>query len=62
MEKPDKHPLMGAHAELDQAVRAAYGASQKADSLSFLAALNEECAGRESSGKPIVGPGLPGSA
>ncbi len=58
-EQPGKHPLLSAHAELDAAVRAAYGAGQDEDILAFLLRLNSECAAAESKGTPITGPGLP---
>jgi SAM-dependent methyltransferase len=58
-EGPGKHPLKDAHAELDAAVRAAYGTGPRKDPLLFLLELNEACAAREVAGKPIVGPGLP---
>lgn len=58
-EQPGKHPLLDAHAALDAAVTAAYGAPAKGDALTFLLGLNAECAAREKEGKPVVGPGRP---
>lgn len=59
LEKPGKHPLGVAHAELDAAVRAAYGMKAKEDVLQFLLKLNNECAGVEAKGGSIQGPGIP---
>lgn len=61
MEKPGKHALTTAQHQLDQAVRAAYGFSPKADILRSLAALNADCAAREAKGEAVAGPGLPPS-
>lgn len=58
-EQPGKHPLLDAHAVLDAAVTAAYGASAKGDALTFLLGLNAECAAREKAGKRVEGPGPP---
>jgi hypothetical protein len=59
LESPGKHPLKGAHAALDGAVRAAYGMGKSKDPLGFLLDLNAKLAARESEGETIVGPGLP---
>jgi hypothetical protein len=59
LEEPGDNPLRSATAELDEAVRAAYGMDVSADPLEFLLDLNKRCAGLEESGKPIVGPGIP---
>ena len=61
IEKPGKHPLSIAHAELDAAVRGAYGMSPKVDVLAFLLDLNNSCAEREGIGESIQGPGVPES-
>jgi hypothetical protein len=54
-----EHPLKGAHAALDAAVRAAYGVRPEDDALGFLLSLNQALAAREDAGDPVVGPGLP---
>lgn len=59
MEDPGKHPLKEAHAELDQAVRAAYGMAARKDPLTFLLELNLDCAAKEAKSVEITGPGLP---
>jgi hypothetical protein len=59
LEKPGKHPLKEAHAELDLATRNAYGFSPKADMLKSLLDLNRALAGKEPSN--VVGPGAPRS-
>jgi len=59
LESPGKHPLKGAQAALDGAVRAAYGMGKSKDPLGFLLDLNARLAARESEGETIVGPGLP---
>ena len=59
LEGPGSHPLKGAQTKLDDAVKAAYGMSKKADVLSSLLELNESLAVMEAEGKTIVGPGLP---
>ncbi len=58
MEQPGKHPLVDAHAALDAAVLAAYGAKPADDALAFLLQLNARCAARERAGQPVTGPGL----
>lgn len=59
IEKPGTHPLGIAHAELDAAVRTAYGMKAREDVLQFLLELNRECADIEAKGASIRGPGLP---
>ncbi|MBA3354214.1 MAG: hypothetical protein H0U23_17625 [Blastocatellia bacterium] len=58
LEQPGDNPLRDAHARLDIAVRAAYGASEEVDPLSFLLELNLACAAKEKVGEHITGPGL----
>jgi hypothetical protein len=60
-EKPGKHPLKDAQNALDESVRIAYGMNKDSDPLEFLLDLNLTLAENESSGKKIVGPGLPPS-
>lgn len=59
MEKPGKHPLKDAHAKLDEAVRKAYGMSEKEDVLAFLLKLNGKLVEKEDKGEPIQAPGIP---
>jgi SAM-dependent methyltransferase len=59
LDLPGKNPLRDAHAELDAAVRLAYGMKAKADPLAFLLDLNHAVAQREADGQPITAPGLP---
>jgi hypothetical protein len=59
LELPGDNPLKQAHAELDAAVRKAYGMSPKASVLEFLFALNQKVAEREASMQQITAPGLP---
>jgi hypothetical protein len=59
LEQPGDNPLRGAHARLDEAVRAAYGMSDEADPLAFLLDLNLACAAKEKAGEKITPPGLP---
>ncbi|MFB2982205.1 class I SAM-dependent DNA methyltransferase [Microseira sp. BLCC-F43] len=59
LELPGDNPLRKAHAELDAAVREAYGIKAKEDPLKFLLELNFEVAAREAKGLPVVAPGLP---
>jgi hypothetical protein len=59
LDKPGEHPLKGAHAALDAAVRAAYGMKPQEDPLAFLLSQNEALGAREAAGKRVVGPGLP---
>jgi hypothetical protein len=51
--------LRDAHAQLDTAVRAAYGMREDADPLAFLLELNLACAAKEKAGEKITPPGLP---
>jgi type II restriction/modification system DNA methylase subunit YeeA len=62
LEEPGANPLRDATSELDEAVCAAYGVPSHAEPLEFLLQLNGECAKREKSGKPVVGPGIPPGA
>lgn len=59
LDLPGDNPLRKAHAELDAAVRDAYGMKASEDPLQFLLTLNLEVADRESQGLPVVAPGLP---
>jgi hypothetical protein len=59
LDLPGDNPLRKAHAELDAAVREAYGMKAKDDPLKFLLELNFEVAERETKSLPIVAPGLP---
>ena len=59
LELPGKHPLQSVHADLDKAVRVAYGMSTKAEPLAFLLGLNADVAAAEENGDPVEGPGLP---
>jgi hypothetical protein len=59
LELPGDNPLRDAHAELDEAVRAAYGMKAKEDPLAFLLALNHAVAAKEQKGEPVTAPGLP---
>jgi hypothetical protein len=68
LELPGDNPLRDAHAELDEAVRAAYGMKahrgdkppgSSDDVLAFLLALNHEVAEKEQKGEPVTAPGLP---
>lgn len=61
LELPGKHPLKDAHAELDAAVRAAYGFSAGGDLLQQLLELNRAVARREREGRPVAAPGVPPS-
>jgi hypothetical protein len=62
LESPGANRLRGAHAALDSAVRAAYGMTDKEDSLVFLLRLNLEVADKEAEGQTITPPGLPAAA
>jgi len=62
LDLPGANPLKDAHDALDSVVRAAYGMRPADDPLTFLLALNDELAARETNGEPITGPGLPPSA
>jgi hypothetical protein len=66
LELPGDNPLRDAHAELDEAVRAAYGMKphrgdkppgSSGDVLAFLLALNHAVAKREKQGEPVTAPG-----
>ncbi|MCY7383357.1 MAG: N-6 DNA methylase [Microcoleus sp. CAN_BIN18] len=59
LDLPGDNPLRKAQAELDAAVREAYGMKAKDDPLKFLLELNFEVANRESQGLSVVAPGLP---
>jgi hypothetical protein len=59
LELPGEHPLKGAHAALDEAVRSAYGMSPSADPLAFLLDLNAQVADAEANGDEVQGTGLP---
>jgi hypothetical protein len=59
LELPGNHPLKGAHAELDEAVRGAYGMTKTEDPLAVLLELNARVAAAEASGETVQGPGLP---
>jgi SAM-dependent methyltransferase len=59
LDLPGDNPLRKAQAELDAAVREAYGMKAKDDPLKFLLELNFEVADRETKSLPVVAPGLP---
>lgn len=59
LELPGEHPLKVAHANLDEAVCAAYGMPKNADTLAFLLKLNSQVASAEAKGEEVQGPGLP---
>lgn len=59
LELPGKSPVKDAHAELDSAVRSAFGMKGKADVLAFLLELNQTLVRAEERGESILGPGLP---
>jgi hypothetical protein len=59
LDQPGDNPLRDAHAQLDAAVRDAYGMAQDLDPLAFLLELNLACAAREKAGESITPPGLP---
>ncbi|MGF1570898.1 MAG: class I SAM-dependent DNA methyltransferase [Nodosilinea sp.] len=59
LDLPGDNPLRKAHAELDTAVREAYGMKAKEDPLQSLLELNFVVAEREAKGLPVVAPGLP---
>lgn len=59
MELPGVSPLKDAHAELDLAVRDAYGISESDDTLSFILDMNKQVVENERSGKVVMPPGLP---
>ncbi|WP_454624090.1 DNA methyltransferase [Bradyrhizobium cenepequi] len=59
IEKPGAHPMKDAQANLDDAVRAAYGIQHGKDAIQFLFDLNQELAQFEGKNRPVQGPGLP---
>jgi hypothetical protein len=59
LERPGKHPLKDAQAELDAAVQAAYNMPNSREPLEFLFGLNQELAEKEKAGQFVAGPGLP---
>ena len=59
LELPGESPLKKAQADLDRAVRAAYGMSANVEPLAFLVGLNHEVAATEKRGDAVTGPGLP---
>jgi len=59
LDLPGSHPLKDAQAELDNAVRKAYGMTSIADPLAFLLNLNAQVAAAEANGDPVQGAGLP---
>lgn len=59
LDLPGENPLRKGHAELDVAVREAYGMKANEDPLQFLLNLNFEVAERETQGLPVVAPSLP---
>lgn len=59
LELPGQNPLKDAHAELNEAVRLAYGMKSDADPLAFLLKLNFQVVGQEARGDEVQGPGLP---
>lgn len=61
METTPNNPVSEIQAELDNAVRDAYGMSPEDDILEFILKLNKKCHDREVAGKEITPPGLPKS-
>ncbi len=61
LDLPGENPLRNAHITLDAAVAEAYGITHE-EPLSFLLALNNDCASRETRGESIVRPGVPPAA
>ncbi|MEM1368467.1 MAG: DNA methyltransferase [Cyanobacteria bacterium P01_H01_bin.15] len=59
MEDSESNPVSIAQAELDEAVRNAYGFAESKSYLEALLKLNTKVAERESAGRAIVGPGCP---
>lgn len=59
LDQPGDSSLRDAHAELDAAVRVAYGMPAEADPLAFLLDLNLSLAAKEKAGEAITPPGLP---
>lgn len=59
LELPGKSTLKDSQAALDEAVRAAYGVEEQADTLAFLLELNAKLAGMEEKGEHVRAAGLP---
>ena len=59
LDKPGSSPLKILQAELDSAVRQAYGMPRDSDAAAFLLNLNLELAAKEAEGTAVIGPGLP---
>jgi hypothetical protein len=59
LDTPGSSLLKTAHADLDKAVREAYGMGKSQDPLLFLLDLNESVAAKEENDEFVVGPGLP---
>lgn len=59
LETPGRDPLKQAHADLDAAVRAAYGYATDADALASLLELNRAVTKREREGEAVTPPGVP---
>lgn len=58
-ELPGKSPLKDAQANLDSAVRVAYGMSSTHGALSYLLDVNLQVASEEQKGNPVQAPGIP---
>jgi type II restriction/modification system DNA methylase subunit YeeA len=58
LEQPGKHELKAAQADLDEAVRIAYGMPKTASTLEFLLNLNSELEEAEQHKNRVIGPGL----
>lgn len=59
LETPGANSLRDVQADLDMAVRSAYGVAKAADILEYLYELNQELSEAESSDENVVSPGLP---
>jgi hypothetical protein len=59
IELPGAHPLKTAIADLDSAVRKAFGMGKKTNTLQHLLELNRDLATQEANGLTITAPGLP---
>jgi hypothetical protein len=59
LELPGANPLNDAHAELDDAVLAAYGFHPDVDLLTHLLALNQQVAAKIAAREPVTSPGIP---
>jgi hypothetical protein len=59
LDEPGDNPLRSANADLDAAVRSAYGMPSKANPLAFLLAMNLALATKERASQKITPPGLP---